>query len=64
MNDTGPGRVPQRSLDDALGPIGLRRAIVVPNSRLAYFARLAFGKGGYRVFYDDFDSATAWLEQE
>ena len=27
-----------------------RRAILVPNSRLAYLARLAFGEGEYRVF--------------
>jgi len=64
VNDTGPGRLPPRGLDDALGPIRRHRAIVVPNSRLAYFARLAFGEGGYRVLDDDFDSATAWLEQE
>src|SRR5437764_123457 len=35
----------QRRLDESLGDTRLRRAIVVPNSRLAYLARLAFGEG-------------------
>ena len=51
----------QRALDEKLGAIKLRRAIVVPNSRLAYLARLAFGEGDYRVFYNDFIAATRWL---
>jgi hypothetical protein len=51
----------QRALDEKLGAIRLRRAIVVPNSRLAYLARLAFGEGDYRVFYNDFIAATRWL---
>jgi hypothetical protein len=51
----------QRALDEALGGIVLRRAIVVPNSRLAYLARLAFGEGDYRVFYNDMLGAVKWL---
>jgi hypothetical protein len=51
----------QRRLDEELGPIRLRRAIVVPNSRLAYLARLAFGEGDYRVFYNDIAAAITWL---
>lgn len=51
----------QRELDRELGPVALRRAIVVPNSRLAYLARLAFGEGDYRVFYNDFVAAVTWL---
>jgi hypothetical protein len=39
----------QRELDEQLGDIKLRRAVVVPNSKLAYLARLAFGEGDYRV---------------
>lgn len=54
----------QRSLDADLGPIHLKRAIVVPNSRLAYLARLAFGEGDYRVFYNDIVSAISWLSTE
>ena len=39
----------------------LKRAIVVPDSKLAYLARLAFGEGDYRVFYDDIVGAVRWL---
>jgi hypothetical protein len=51
----------QRELDEDLGDIHLRRAIVVPNSRLAFLARLAFGEGDYRVFYNDMIAAAKWL---
>lgn len=54
----------QRELDAGLGSIKLRRAIVVPNSRLAYLARLAFGEGDYRVFYNDMIAAVKWLSDE
>jgi hypothetical protein len=53
----------QRELDEALGPINMRRAVVVPNTRLAYLARLAFGDGDYRVFYSDMTAAISWLSQ-
>jgi hypothetical protein len=53
----------QRQLDESLGDIRLRRAIVVPNTRLAYLARLAFGEGDYRVFYNDIATAVAWLSR-
>jgi hypothetical protein len=53
----------QRELDESLGPIRLRRAIVVPNSRLAYLARLAFGEGDYQVFYNDMIAAVKWLSE-
>ena len=42
----------------------LRRAIVVPNTKLAYLARLAFGEGDYRVFYNDIATAIKWLTEE
>jgi hypothetical protein len=51
----------QRHLDDQPGAIRLKRAIVVPDSKLAYLARLAFGDGDYRVFYDDRAAAVRWL---
>jgi hypothetical protein len=51
----------QRKLDEAAGEPALRRAIVVPNTKLAYLARLAFGEGDYRVFYSDMTAAIRWL---
>jgi hypothetical protein len=54
----------QRKLDEDRRAAGLRRAIVVPDSRLAYFARLAFGDGNYRIFYNDRAGAMQWLAQE
>jgi len=54
----------QRKLDEDDRTLGLKRAIVVPNSRLAYLARLAFGEGDYRVFYNDMIAAAKWLSQE
>jgi hypothetical protein len=53
----------QRQLDEGLQDIRLRRAIVVPNTRLAYLARLAFGEGDYRVFYSDIAAAVMWLSE-
>jgi hypothetical protein len=54
----------QRALDEQLGAIRLRRAVIVPNSKLAYLARLAFGEGEYRVFYNDVMGALQWLGRE
>jgi hypothetical protein len=52
----------QRELDQNLG-VHLRRAIVVPTAKLAYLARLAFGEGDYRVFYNDIEAAVKWLSE-
>jgi hypothetical protein len=52
---------------EQIGPIPLRRAILVPNTRIAYLARLAFGQfgeGSYRVFYNDMAQAILWLEEK
>lgn len=54
----------QRELDEQLGTVRLRRAIVVPNSKLAFLARLAFGEGDYRVFYNDIVTAVKWLAED
>lgn len=59
-----PVEVPlsQQKLDEDIGAIKLQRAIVVPNTKLAYLARLAFGAGDYRVFYNDLVDAITWLD--
>ena len=54
----------QRELDEKLGSVQLRRAIVVPNSKLAFLARLAFGGGDDRVFYNDIVGAVKWLSED
>ncbi|MFC3458255.1 MULTISPECIES: SpoIIAA family protein [Massilia] len=51
----------QQELDGQLGDLKLRRAIVVPGTRIAYLARIAFFEGEDRVFYDDVEAALAWL---
>ena len=48
----------QQKLDKELGEVKLKRAILVPNTKIAYLARLAFGDGDYRVFYNDLAAAT------
>ncbi len=53
----------QRTLDEHPDARRLRRAIVVPSTKLAFLARLAFGEGDYRVFYNDLTLATRWLEE-
>ena len=53
----------QQKLESERDPaLAIRRAIVVPNSRVAFLSRLAFGEGDYRVFYNDFSAAIRWLE--
>ncbi len=59
----------QQRLDTAkkesLGGASLRTAILVPNTRIAFLARIAFGHVGeahYRVFYNDLGAALKWLE--
>jgi hypothetical protein len=50
----------------ALGSAGLRTAILVPNTRIAFLARIAFGAVGedrYRVFYSAMLPAVRWLEE-
>lgn len=52
----------QRKLNEEIEHLSLRQAIVVPNTKLAYLARIAFGEGDYRVFYNDMVAAIKWLE--
>jgi hypothetical protein len=53
--------ISQWTLDQQVSSVRLRRAVVVPNTRLAYLARLAFGEGDVRIFYSDMAAALAWL---
>lgn len=51
----------------SLGGTPLRTAILVPNTRIAYLARIAFGHAGeanYRVFYNDLSAALRWLDAD
>ena len=54
----------QRQLDQDLGSLRFRRAIVVPDTRLAELARVAFGDGDYRVFQRDMTAAMSWLSSD
>lgn len=51
----------QQRLSEEIHALGVRVAIVVPNSRIAYLSRLAFGQGDHRVFYSDLVAAIHWL---
>jgi hypothetical protein len=51
----------QQALTDDLRDSGVKIAIVVPNTAIAYLARLAFGEANHRVFYNDISAAVLWL---
>jgi hypothetical protein len=51
----------QQALTDDLKDCGAKIAIVVPNTSIAYLARLAFGEANHRVFYNDISAAVLWL---
>ena len=53
----------QQKLSDEVRALGLRVAILVPNTRIAYLARLAFGQTDHRVFYNDLAAAIRWLTE-
>jgi hypothetical protein len=53
--------IEQWKVDEQVSSVHLRRAVIVPNTRLAYLARLAFGEGDVKVFYNDMVAALAWL---
>lgn len=60
-NPSADVAITQQSLTSALADPDLRIAIVVANTKVAYFARLAFGEANHRVFYNDMTTALAWL---
>jgi phosphoribosylaminoimidazole carboxylase (NCAIR synthetase) len=51
----------QQVLNQELNQLSFKIAILVPNSRLAYLARLQFGDENHRVFYNDMAAAALWL---
>lgn len=51
----------QWKINDEQKELHLRRAIVVPNTKMAYLARLAFGDAVHKVFYNDLAAAMNWL---
>jgi hypothetical protein len=53
----------QQKLSDEVRALGLRVAVLVPNTKLAYLSRLAFGQTDHRVFYNDLAGATRWLTE-
>lgn len=54
----------QRRMVDAAYPGNvLQRALAVPNARLAYLARIAFGEHDYQVFYNDLLAAMQCLQR-
>jgi hypothetical protein len=53
----------QQKLSDEVRALGLRVAILVPNTRIAYLSRLAFGQTNHRVFYNDLAVAIRWLTE-
>jgi hypothetical protein len=52
----------QQELTSTLLDPEMRIAIVVANTKVAYFSRLAFGESNHRVFYNDMSGALAWLD--
>lgn len=53
----------QQALTAALKSARVKVAIVVPNTSIAYLARLAFGEANHRVFYNDLSDAALWLRE-
>jgi hypothetical protein len=53
----------QHALNPELNNLGFKIAIVVPDSQMAYLARLKFNHENHKVFYDDMVEAISWLAQ-
>jgi hypothetical protein len=53
----------QQEFTHTLKQRGANIAIVVPNTAIAYLARLAFGEANHRVFYNDISAAVLWLKE-
>lgn len=53
----------QRTLNPDLSALGFKIAVVVPNSQMAYLARMKFDHENHKVFYNDLVEAINWLSQ-
>lgn len=51
----------QKSLNVELRALGMRVAVVVPNSRLAMIGRQVFSEHTHKVVYEDLAEAALWL---
>ena len=51
----------QQLLSLSLDMLRFRIAVLVPDARMAYFARLQFGMTNHQVFIDDMPGAMRWL---
>jgi hypothetical protein len=54
----------QQVLNTELAALNFHIAVVVPNSRMAYLARLQFGEKNHKVFYNDLAEAILWLNRQ
>lgn len=54
----------QQSLNEPLDALNFCIAVLVPNSRLAYLARVQFHGNNHRVFYNDMTAAVLWLSEQ
>lgn len=54
----------QQQYSERIHALGVRVAILVPTTRIAYLARIAFGQGDHRVFYNDIAGALQWLMED
>ena len=52
-----------QALTAALKNARVKIAIVVPNTAIAYLARLAFADANHRIFYSDLSAAALWLRK-
>jgi hypothetical protein len=53
----------QRTLNPDFIALGFKIAVVVPNSQMAYLARMKFDHENHKVFYNDLVEAITWLSQ-
>jgi hypothetical protein len=53
----------QRTLNPELNALSFKIAVVVPDSQMAYLARMKFDHENHKVFYNDLAEAITWLSQ-